>query len=87
MWTESGSKQLYTCRSAYGSGFCLKSGSSDSAYTATTSTQTSAPTGYSASSMADDLSTAFGTTVSIPIPTIPTSYYPGATPYSTIAGS
>jgi rhamnogalacturonan hydrolase len=31
-----------------------------------------------------DLSTDFGSTKSIPIPTIPTSFYPGATPYSAL---
>ncbi|KAF2468011.1 pectin lyase-like protein [Lindgomyces ingoldianus] len=86
MWTESGSKQWYSCRSAYGSGFCLKSGSGAS-YAATTSTVSAAPAGYTAATMKDDLKTAFGTTLSIPIPTIPTTYYPGATPYSKIAGT
>ncbi|KAF2705800.1 glycoside hydrolase family 28 protein [Pleomassaria siparia CBS 279.74] len=86
MWTETGSKQTYTCRSAYGSGACLKAGSAAS-YAAVTSTQTAAPAGYTAASMAADLKTAFGTTVSIPIPAIPTSYYPGAAPYSAIAGA
>lgn len=85
MWTETGSKQIFSCQSGYGSGFCLKSGTGG-AYT-TTSTQTVAPTGYSAASMVDDLKTAFGTTVSIPIPTLPSSYYPGVSPYSKIAGS
>lgn len=86
MWTEAGSKQWYSCRSAYGTGFCLKKGTAAS-YAATTSTQTAAPTGYSAASMAGDLKMDFGTTVSIPIPTLPTSYYPGKTPVSRVAGS
>lgn len=88
MWTESGSSQWYACRSAFGSGFCLRSGSTSS-YAASTSTQTTAPSGYSAAKMAADIpSTAgYGTTQSIPIPTIPTSFYPGATPYSKLAGS
>jgi rhamnogalacturonan hydrolase len=86
MWTETGSKQVNTCRSGFGSGFCLKSGTAKS-YAAVTSTQTAAPSGYSAATMAADLKTAFGTTVSIPIPTIPASFYPGATPYSKIAGT
>lgn len=87
MWTESGSTQWYACRSAYGSGFCLHSGSTHTSYAVSTTTVSTAPSGYSASRMAADLSTAFGTTASIPIPTIPTSFYPGATPYSTLAGS
>ncbi|GAB7351037.1 hypothetical protein MBLNU459_g1521t1 [Dothideomycetes sp. NU459] len=86
MWTESGSQQWYSCRSAYGSGFCLKD-SGSSSYAATTTWVKSAPTGYSAPSMAADLKTAFGTTASIPIPTIPSSFFPGATPYTALAGS
>ncbi|EDP51794.1 hypothetical protein KXX16_004476 [Aspergillus fumigatus] len=84
MWTETGSKQWYSCQSAYGSGFCLKSGSHHTSYAVTTTTVSSAPSGYSAAKMASDLSTDFGSTKSIPIPTIPTSFYPGATPYSAL---
>ncbi|EPQ52649.1 Rhamnogalacturonase A [Gloeophyllum trabeum ATCC 11539] len=87
MWTESGSSQWYACRSAYGSGYCLRSGSSHTSYAASTTTVSSAPSGYSAPTMAADLKTAFGFTTSIPIPTIPTSFYPGATPVSKLLGS
>ena len=87
MWTESGSKQWYSCESAYGSGFCLKNSASHSSYAVTTTTVSSAPAGYSAPTMAADLATAFGTAQSIPIPTIPTSYYPGATQISKLSGS
>lgn len=85
MWTEAGSKQTYSCRSGYGSGFCLKKGTGAS-YVAVTSTQTAAPTGYSAASMAGDLKTAFGTASSIPIPTMPASFYPNTPPVSKLAG-
>ncbi|KOC16762.1 1,4-alpha-glucan-branching enzyme [Aspergillus flavus AF70] len=86
MWTEDSSRQRqwYSCRNAYGTGFCLKSGSNHVAYEATTTTVSSAPSGYSAATMAADLKTDFGITASIPIPTIPTSFYPGATPYSAL---
>lgn len=87
MWTESGSTQWYSCRSAHGSGFCLHSGSTHTSYAAYTTTVSNAPSGCSASKMAADLSTAFGTTASVPIPTIPTSFYPSASPYSKLAGS
>jgi rhamnogalacturonan hydrolase len=87
MWTESGSMQWYSCRSAYGSGFCLKDGLGSASYAATTTTVSAAPTGYSAPTMAADLASAFGTSVSIPIPTIPTSFYPGVTPVSKLAGA
>lgn len=86
MWTESGSEEWYTCRSAYGEGFCLEA-SGTASYAATTTTVSTAPTGYSAPSMAADLATAFGTTASIPIPTIPSLFFPGATPYSALAGA
>lgn len=43
IWTESGSKELYKCANAYGSGGCLKSGSSHTAYAVTTQTVTTVP--------------------------------------------
>ncbi|KAF2203772.1 rhamnogalacturonase A [Delitschia confertaspora ATCC 74209] len=85
MWTESGSSQWYACRSAYGNGACLKAGSGAS-YAAVTTTVKSAPTGYQAPTMKEDLQTAFGTTQSIPIPTMPASFYPGVAPVSRLAG-
>ncbi|KAI9699588.1 MAG: hypothetical protein M1820_007087 [Bogoriella megaspora] len=86
MWTEAGSSQWYSCRSAYGSGACLKSGSGGS-YAVTTSTIKAAPTGYSAATMPGDLATGFGTASSIAIPTIPTSFYPGATQISKLGST
>ncbi|PBL02564.1 rhamnogalacturonase A [Armillaria gallica] len=86
MWTDSGSSIYYTCRSAFGDGACLKDGSASS-YAMVTQTVTSAPSSYSAKTLPDDLTTDFGTTASIPIPTIPTSFYPGATPVSALLGN
>ena len=90
MWTESGDSQWYSCESAYTDGedaYCLESGDDHTSYAATTTTVTIAPTGYAAPTMTDDLSTpTWGTTASIPIPTIPSSFFPGVTPYSTLAG-
>ncbi|KAJ5392486.1 Rhamnogalacturonase A [Penicillium cosmopolitanum] len=85
MWTEEGDYQTYVCNSAYGSGECLKEESGDVTSYSTTVTVSTAPTGYSAASMDADLATAFGTDSEIPIPTIPTSFYPGATPFSALA--
>jgi rhamnogalacturonan hydrolase len=85
LWTETGTKQIYSCRSGYGSGFCLKK-SGTGAYAATTSTQTAAPTGYEAPKMKENLQTAFGTAASIPIPTMPASFFPGVPPVSRLAG-
>ena len=88
MWTESGDEQTYSCRNAYGSGYCLQSGSGDDASSYSTAlTATATPSAYAAPSMPNDLSTAFGTDSPIPIPTIPTSFFPGATPYSALAGA
>lgn len=87
MWTESGDSQTYTCSNAYGEGFCLASGNDYVAYTATPTTVTVAPSGYSAATMAADLTAAFGTASSIPIPTIPTTFFPGVTPYSVLASA
>lgn len=87
MWTETGSSQFYTCRSAYGTGFCLEAGTDYKSYAAVTTTVKTAPAGYAAPTMASDLKAAFGTTVSIPIPAIPTSFFPGATPLSKLAGA
>lgn len=85
MWTEEGSRNIYQCENGYGSGFCLKSGIGGS-YPATTSTQTVAPTGYSAPTMPGDLPTAFGTDSPIPIPTWPASFYPNTPPITQLAG-
>lgn len=85
LWTETGDGQTYHCENAYGSGFCLEEGEGDSPFT-TTQTASSTPSAYSAPRMSDDLSSAYGTASEIPIPTIPTSFFPGATPFSALAG-
>ncbi len=87
IWTESGSEILYKCENAYGSGACLKSGSSHTSYAETTSTVTTVPaSSYSATTMAADLTAGFALTTSIPIPAIPTSFYPGLKPSSSLLG-
>ncbi|KAL4930492.1 putative extracellular rhamnogalacturonase [Aspergillus undulatus] len=87
MWTESGDEQTYACENAFGDGFCLGEGDGSSGYT-TTLTASAAPSGYSAAGKMDnDLDSAFGTDSEIPIPTIPTSFFPGATPYSALAAA
>lgn len=80
MWTDSGSYEYYKCADAWGSGYCLKGGSAHTAYGTVTSTVTSAPSGYVAPYMPSDLSSGLGITTSIPIPTVPTTFFPGATP-------
>lgn len=94
MWTETGDGQWYSCQSAYTrivrqpTMFCFHRGKDKTSYPATTTTTTTAPTGYEAPSMSEDLAThTWGTTESIPIPTIPASFFPGIAPISTLAGS
>ncbi|KAK5137809.1 hypothetical protein LTR08_007381 [Meristemomyces frigidus] len=94
MWTETGSSQAYTCRSAYTdlsvspAKFCLKNAASRPSYDLVTKTVTSAPAGYAAPTMAADLaSPTWGTTEEIPIPAIPASFFPGTTPIKALAGA
>ncbi|KAK3640495.1 hypothetical protein LTR56_011833 [Elasticomyces elasticus] len=94
MWTETGSTQVYQCQSAYTNLhrspalFCLSGGSDHVAYEVKKTTVTSAPAGYEAPTMADDLaSVPWGTTEEIPIPTMPTSFFPGTLPLKPLAGS
>ncbi|KAI7162641.1 Rhamnogalacturonase [Hortaea werneckii] len=94
MWTESGDSQTYVCQSAYTNKhrspalYCMDGGSDHVAYDAVTRTVTSAPTGYTAPTMSADLSThSWGTTAEIPIPTIPSSFFPGTSPMKALAGS
>ena len=88
MWTETGDSQWYSCRSAYtdaGEKYCLQEGDGGS-YPATTITVNAAPTGYEAPKMPDDLAThTWGTTASIPMPTMPASFFPGVLPISAFA--
>lgn len=85
MWTDAGSSILYKCANAYGSGGCLTSGSGSATYTSTQTLKT-APTGYSAATMPNDLTSGFPISASIPIPTVGTTYFPGATPVSKLMG-
>lgn len=92
MWTEKGASQFYSCRSAYtnskvaDSAYCLKEGTG-AKYAVVTKTVTTAPTGYAAPKLADDLQKDFGFTVSIPVPAMPTSFFPNQAPIKALAGS
>ncbi|KAK3068080.1 hypothetical protein LTR53_014627 [Teratosphaeriaceae sp. CCFEE 6253] len=93
MWTETGSTQFYECQSAYTTLhrspalYCLSGGSSHVAYDLRKKTVTAAPAGYAAPKMAADLvSPPWGTTAAIPIPAMPTSFFPGTTPLKALAG-
>lgn len=84
MWTQTGSRNVNLCRSGHGQGACLRNG--DEAYNLVTQTVTTPPTAYAAPTMKEDLSTAWGTAASIPIPTLQASYYPGVLPVSKAPG-
>ncbi|EIM79283.1 pectin lyase-like protein [Stereum hirsutum FP-91666 SS1] len=77
MWSET-DKAIYKCESAYGTGACLQEvDSSITSYAASTSSY-SQPTGYtSVVTMDGDLTAGFTSTASIPVPTIPSTFYPG----------
>ncbi|KAH8887671.1 rhamnogalacturonase [Thozetella sp. PMI_491] len=85
VWTESGSRVLYKCANAFGAGGCLRNGAASS-YPVSTMTVAATPAGWAAPTMAADLTT-LPLSSSIEIPAIPTSFYPGATPYSKLLGS
>ncbi|PSR93629.1 glycoside hydrolase family 28 protein [Coniella lustricola] len=82
VWTETGTSELYLCENAYGSGPCLHTGT---AYTTTTTTATvTTVTGYAYTTMPGEITTTIGITASIPIPTVPTSFFPGLKPTSAL---
>ncbi|ORY57786.1 RGase A [Pseudomassariella vexata] len=85
LWTDSGNGVTWKCENAFGSGGCLRSGDGSSSYSSTT-TLVTAPTAYSAPKMPNDLGSGFGLTASIPIPAVPTTFFPGATPASALLG-
>lgn len=81
VWTDTDADSvLYVCQNAYGDGACLVSGDAAGAYT-TTQTVTSSGD-YSYTTMGNELSTGFDISSSIPIPTMPASFYPGKAPIS-----
>nr|ACI26689.1 rhamnogalacturonan-hydrolase [Irpex lacteus] len=73
------------CRSAYGTGACLKSGSGGS-YSQVTKTISKPPAFTTPATMSGDLSDGFPTNSPIPIPTIPPSFFPGTQPLKALAG-
>ncbi|KAH8104352.1 rhamnogalacturonan-hydrolase [Phellopilus nigrolimitatus] len=83
LWSDT-SSAVNKCGSAFGSGSCLKSGSASSYAVITTSI--SKPAGYTTPpSLSGDLSTGFATNSPIPVPTIPSTFYPGLPQISPLA--
>jgi rhamnogalacturonan hydrolase len=81
-WTDANTAEHYLCESAYGTGYCLRANSAGTTSYTSTTTVSTAPSGYSAAKMPSDLPSGLGISVSIAIPAIPTTFYPGATPIS-----
>ncbi|TVY36187.1 Rhamnogalacturonase A [Lachnellula occidentalis] len=87
VWTEAGSQVLYKAENAYGTGGGLNTGASYTTYAVVTKTVTSVPAAsYAITTMAADLTAGFAITASIPIPAVPTSFYPGLSPISAKLG-
>ncbi|KAH8650915.1 pectin lyase fold/virulence factor [Tricladium varicosporioides] len=93
LWTNDGDYVSWSCQNAYGSGGCLRdaAGKTSGLVTYTTViTTTSKPyvlatpsnMYYATSYMPSDLADGFPSTKSFTIPTVPTTFYPGATPSS-----
>ncbi|ROW17087.1 hypothetical protein VPNG_01022 [Cytospora leucostoma] len=83
VWTDSGSEVEYLCENAYGSGPCVKA-TSTGAYTTTATVTTVSD--YAYTTMPGELTAGLGISTSIAIPTIPTSFYPGLKPTSSLLG-
>lgn len=82
VWTDSGDSVLYGCQNAYGKGACLNSADATTAYSSTQTITTSGDASYE--TMANELTTGWDISSSIPIPTMPASFYPGRQPISAI---
>ncbi|KIP03607.1 glycoside hydrolase family 28 protein [Phlebiopsis gigantea 11061_1 CR5-6] len=83
IWAEN-NVGTYACESAYGHGACLKSGTG-SGYAATTTSYTQPAAYVSPTALSGNLASGFATNSPIPIPTIPTTFYPGLPQISPLA--
>ncbi|RAL14232.1 rhamnogalacturonase A precursor [Aspergillus homomorphus CBS 101889] len=75
---------VYKCENAYGKGACMDGTTPTSAATGYTAHQTVTSMGYFTVWMADDITTQMLANTSYTIPPMPTSFYPGQSPYSTL---
>ncbi|KAK5134777.1 hypothetical protein LTR08_006152 [Meristemomyces frigidus] len=81
IWTDAGNEEYYKCANDIDShGYCLNSDIDFTPNATVTSTVTATPSGWAAPYMPSDLSTGFATDSSIPVPTVPATFFPGATP-------
>ncbi|KZP14838.1 glycoside hydrolase family 28 protein [Athelia psychrophila] len=83
LWSATG-LAVTDCESAFGTGECLRSGSTSS-YAATTTSYTKPASYTTLSTMSGDLTAGFTSTASIAAPTIPTTFYPGVAQISPLA--
>ncbi|KAJ5658402.1 RGase C [Penicillium longicatenatum] len=84
LWTSDGDSVEWSCQNAYGSGACLKSGST-SLSTYTTSSIVSTVSSWSLpGTMAGEFTSELSPTASFTIPPLATSFFPGQTPTSTL---
>ncbi|KAI5119242.1 hypothetical protein M0805_008793 [Coniferiporia weirii] len=83
LWSDT-SEAVNECQSAFGTGSCLESGTVTNYDLLTVSI--TEPAGFtSPPTLAGDLTAGFATDSSIPIPTIPSTYYPGLPQISPLA--
>jgi rhamnogalacturonan hydrolase len=75
IWSETGEAN-YECESAYGTGACLEASGTKS-YAAIVTSYTQPPAYTTPPTMSGELATGFATNISIPMPTIPQTFYPG----------
>lgn len=85
LWSATG-EATNKCESAFGEGSCLDSDSDAVSSYAITTTSISEPPGYTVPpTLSGDLSQGFATDSSIPIPTIPSTFFPGLPQISPLA--
>ncbi|KAB8216035.1 RGase C [Aspergillus novoparasiticus] len=85
LWTEDGDYVKWSCANAYGSGACLQEAKdTDDLATYSTAVTVTATPSYSATRMPGDFTTNPPSTAPFTIPPMPTSFFPGATPISTL---
>ncbi|KAH8881749.1 glycoside hydrolase family 28 protein [Thozetella sp. PMI_491] len=86
VWTETGTSELFKCQNAYGYGACLNPYAGNGAYKTTMTVQSMATEKYSIKTMPTEATKGLGITTSIEIPAVPTTFYPGLKPTSTLLG-
>ncbi|POS68801.1 murein transglycosylase [Diaporthe helianthi] len=85
VWTNSGDEVVYACQNAYGRGACLNPANTTTTRPcSSTQTVTTPAGGAPYPTMVNELPTGWNISSSIPIPTMPASFYPGRQPINAI---